>query len=60
MSKSVPDDAYQSSFREAFQAERDATVDALPAGDRVLDVPCWNGFHSRRLAHRLRAGGRRV
>ncbi len=61
MPTSVPDyDAYQTSFHHAFRAELDAIVDALPKADAALDVPCGNGFYSRRLVNRLRPGGRLV
>lgn len=51
---STPDyDAYQSSFHEAFRAELYGIVDALPACGRALDVPCGNGFYSRRLVERF-------
>ncbi|MDY3552966.1 methyltransferase domain-containing protein [Gemmata sp. JC717] len=51
----TPDyDAYQSSFHEAFRAELYGIVDALPVGGRALDVPCGNGFYSRRLVEHFR------
>ena len=48
-------DDYQSSFQEAFRRERHHLLDARPvaADGRVIDVPCGNGFYSRRLAERL-------
>ncbi|VTS00686.1 coq5 methyltransferase : Putative methylase involved in ubiquinone menaquinone biosynthesis protein OS=Eutypa lata (strain UCR-EL1) GN=UCREL1_5373 PE=4 SV=1: Methyltransf_11 [Gemmata massiliana] len=51
-------DAYQSSFHEAFRVELYGVLDALPIprGGSVLDVPCGDGFYSRRLAERLPAG----
>jgi ubiquinone/menaquinone biosynthesis C-methylase UbiE len=52
----VPDyDAYQESFHEAFRAELYGILDDLPIpeGGHVLDVPCGNGFYTRRLAERL-------
>lgn len=59
MAAGVPDyDAYQASFHEAFRPELYAILDALPAGERVLDIPCGNGFYSRRLADRLGSSGR--
>ncbi len=53
-------DDYQSSFHEAFRRELHRLLDALPvaADGRVIDVPCGNGFYSRRLAERLGAGAR--
>jgi ubiquinone/menaquinone biosynthesis C-methylase UbiE len=59
MADTAPDyDAYQSSFHEAFRPELHALLDALPPGQRVIDVPCGNGFYTRRLADRLGPGGR--
>jgi len=53
-------DDYQSSFHGAFRRELHRLLDALPvaADGRVIDVPCGNGFYSRRLAERLGAGAR--
>jgi ubiquinone/menaquinone biosynthesis C-methylase UbiE len=59
MADTTPDyDGYQSSFHEAFRPELYRVLDALPVwpGSRVLDVPCGNGFYTRRLAERLTAG----
>ena len=55
MASTAPDDACQLSFHDAFQAELYGIVDTLPIpqGGLVLDVPCGNGFYSRRLAERL-------
>ncbi|OWK35296.1 class I SAM-dependent methyltransferase [Fimbriiglobus ruber] len=53
-------DAYQESFHKAFRAELQGILDALPIpgdGD-VLDVPCGNGFYTRRLTERMGPGGR--
>ena len=61
MAAGAPDyDAYQTSFHEAFRAELYQILDALPIppASNVIDVPCGNGFYSRRLAQRLGAGGR--
>jgi ubiquinone/menaquinone biosynthesis C-methylase UbiE len=54
-------DSYQSAFHTAFRPELYRVVDALPvpAGGCVIDVPCGNGFYTRRLAERM-AGGRLV
>jgi ubiquinone/menaquinone biosynthesis C-methylase UbiE len=59
----APDyDAYQSSFHTAFRRQLYAILDQLPLPDHasVLDVPCGNGFYSRRFAERLGMGGRLV
>ncbi|MFO0808533.1 MAG: methyltransferase domain-containing protein [Gemmataceae bacterium] len=50
----------QRAFHAAFDTELTATVDGLPLRPdaRVLDVPCGDGFFSRRLARRLTGGGR--
>lgn len=55
-------EAYQSSFHTAFRPELDRILNSLPipAAATVLDVPCGNGFYSRRLAERLGVGGRLV
>jgi ubiquinone/menaquinone biosynthesis C-methylase UbiE len=61
MAAKAPDyDAYQTSFHEAFRVELYQILDALPIppGGHVIDVPCGNGFYSRRLAQRLGAGER--
>lgn len=64
MATSPPDyDAYQSSFHQAFRPQLHAILDGLPVPKppaQVLDVPCGNGFYSRRLAERLPAGDRLV
>ncbi|MBP3955626.1 class I SAM-dependent methyltransferase [Gemmata sp. G18] len=53
MAKTAPDyDAYQTSFHDAFRDELYGIIDALPAAGDALDVPCGNGFYSRRLAER--------
>lgn len=51
-------DACQDPFHEAFQAELYGILDDLPIPEvgRVLDVPCGNGFYTRRLAERLGSG----
>ncbi|HVL14575.1 MAG TPA: methyltransferase domain-containing protein [Gemmata sp.] len=48
-------DAHQSAFHEAFRDDLYRLIDALPlrTDAHVLDVPCGNGFYSRRLAGRL-------
>ncbi len=53
-------DATQSAFHVAFRAELYAILDALPVPrrGRLLDVPCGDGFYSRRLAERLGPGRR--
>ena len=53
-------DATQSAFHVAFRAELYAILDALPVPrrGRLLDVPCGDGFYSRRLAERLDADTR--
>jgi ubiquinone/menaquinone biosynthesis C-methylase UbiE len=53
-------DAYQSAFHEAFRPELYGIVDALPIpdGGAVIDVPCGNGYYTRRLAERLPPNGR--
>ncbi|MEO2087937.1 MAG: ubiquinone/menaquinone biosynthesis methyltransferase UbiE, partial [Gemmataceae bacterium] len=55
-------EAYQSSFQTAFRPELDRILDSLPipAAASVLDVPCGNGFYTRRLADRLGSDGRLV
>ena len=61
MADSTPDpDVTQSAFHVAFRAELYAILDALtvPRGGRLLDVPCGDGFYSRRLAERLGPGNR--
>jgi ubiquinone/menaquinone biosynthesis C-methylase UbiE len=61
-SKSVGYDAYQTSFHEAFRPELYRILDELPipGGAHVLDVPCGNGFYSRRLIERLGSGQRLI
>lgn len=58
--KPLPDyDPLQRAFHEAFEAELTAVIDALEVawGARVLDVPCGDGFYTRRLARRLAGSG---
>lgn len=61
MVRAAPDyDAYQGAFHEAFRAELYGILDTLPipSGGHVLDVPCGDGFYSRRLVERLGPGER--
>jgi ubiquinone/menaquinone biosynthesis C-methylase UbiE len=53
-------DALQSAFHDAFRDDLYRLLDAftLPPNSSVLDVPCGNGFYTRRLAERLGEGGR--
>lgn len=53
-------DAYQGAFHEAFRAELYSILDVLPVppNGQVIDVPCGNGFYTRRLAERLGTGAR--
>lgn len=48
-------DGQLSSFHRAFARELQAIVDQLPIGSgmRVLDLPCGDGFYTRRMAARL-------
>jgi ubiquinone/menaquinone biosynthesis C-methylase UbiE len=48
-------DAYQGAFHEAFRLELSGILDALPVpqSGHVIDVPCGNGFYTRRIADRL-------
>ncbi len=61
-SQSIGYDAYQSSFHKAFQSELYGILNELPIrkGGSVLDVPCGNGFYSRRLIERLGPGQRLI
>jgi SAM-dependent methyltransferase len=54
-------DSYQSAFHHAFRPELYRMIDSLPlpAGGCVIDVPCGNGFYTRRMAERM-TGGRLV
>lgn len=61
MSESVPAyDAAQSAFHRAFRPDLYRILDGLPlpAGGSALDVPCGNGFYTRRLAERVGRSGR--
>jgi ubiquinone/menaquinone biosynthesis C-methylase UbiE len=51
-------DAYQCSFHEAFKDELYTILDHLPlrSSAKLLDLPCGNGFYSRRLLERLENG----
>src|SRR4051794_19669007 len=48
--------AYQRAFR--FELSKIVQTLSLTRGNRVLDVPCGNGFYSRLLADRLGSRGR--
>ncbi len=60
--ESVAAESYQASFHTAFRPDLDRLMSdiPIPSTAAVLDVPCGNGFYTRRLAERLRAGGRLV
>ena len=60
--ESIAAESYQSSFHTAFRPELDRILNSLPIPPdaTVLDVPCGNGFYTRRLADRLGADGRLV
>lgn len=60
--ESLAAESYQSSFHTAFRPELDNILNSLPIPPDAteLDVPCGNGFYTRRLADRLGAGGRLV
>ncbi len=63
MAGSTPDyDEYQTAFHAAFAPDLRGLVDDLPVrpDDRVLDVPCGNGFYTEMLASRLSPSGRLV
>jgi ubiquinone/menaquinone biosynthesis C-methylase UbiE len=55
-------DAYQSSFHKAFEPELYGIIDQLPIPKRgsVIDVPCGNGFYTKRLVEKLGAGARLI
>lgn len=56
----LPDyDPLQQAFQEAFDPELTEVVNDLEiaADARVLDVPCGDGFYSRRLARRMNGEG---
>ncbi len=56
MPHDIPDyDPFQSAYHEAFRPELYSLLDALPLppGGHVIDLPCGNGFYTRRLAERL-------
>lgn len=55
-------DSAQSAFHQAFRHDLYRLLDRLPlpAGGRVLDVPCGSGFYTRRLAERVAGDGRLI
>lgn len=62
MTATAPEyDTYQSAFHQAFRPELYRMIDTLPLPDGgcVIDVPCGDGFYTRRLAERM-TGGRLV
>lgn len=58
MSTVADPDPYLSAYQAAFRPELEAAVRAysLPAGARVLDCPCGNGFYTDLFAHQLTSG----